>query len=67
MKLMRYYVKQGTLIGCVKKQENSDRNYFFNLCSAAFTMIFFTLGMGPQFISSKYYGKTAFFLSGTLG
>ena len=48
---------------------NSDRNScFFNLCSGAFTMIvFFTLGMAPQSISSQYYGKTAFFLSGTLG
>ena len=53
-----------------EERENSDRNsYFFNLCSAAFiTMIvFFTLGMVPQSISSQYYGKTAFFLSGTLG
>ena len=53
-----------------EERENSDRNsYFFNLCSAAFiTMIvFFTLGMVPQSISSHYYGKTAFFLSGTLG
>ena len=52
-----------------EERENSDRNsYFFNLCSAAFiTMIvFFTLGMVPQSISSQYYGKTAFFLSGTL-
>ena len=29
--------------------------------------LFFTLGMAPQSISSQYYGKTAFFLSGTLG
>ena len=71
MKLIRYYGKARNFnsIGCVKKRENSDRNsYFFNLCSAAFTMIvFFTLGMAPQSISNQYYGKTAFFLSGTLG
>ena len=70
MKLIRYYGKARNFnsIGCVKKRENSDRNsYFFNLCSAAFTMIvFFTLGMAPQSILSQYYGKTAFFLSGTL-
>ena len=71
MKLIRYYGKARNFnsIGCVKKRENSGRNsYFFNLCSAAFTMIvFFTLGMAPQSISNQYYGKTAFFLSGTLG
>ena len=70
MRLTRYYGKTRNFdsIGCVKKRENSDRNfYFFNLRSAAFTMIvFFTLGMVPQSISSQYYGKTAFFLSGTL-
>ena len=69
MKLIRYYGKARNFnsIGCVKKRENSDKNSFFNLCNAAFTMIFFTLGMAPQSISSQYYGKTAFFLSGTLG
>ena len=71
MKLIRYSSKARNFnsIGCVKKRENSDRNsYFFNLCSAAFTMIvFFTLGMAPQSISNQYYGETAFFLSGTLG
>ena len=71
MKLIRYYAKARNFnsIGCVKERENSDRNScFFNLCSGAFTMIvFFTLGMAPQSISSQYYGKTAFFLSGTLG
>ena len=68
MKLIRYYGKARNFnsIGCVKKRENSDKNSFFNLCNAAFTMIFFTLGMAPQSISSQYYGKTAFFLSGTL-
>ena len=69
MKLIRYYGKARNFnsIGCVKKRENSGRNsYFFNLCSAAFTMIVvFTLGMAPQSISSQYYGETAFFLSGT--
>ena len=52
-----------------EERQNSDRNsYFFNLCSAAFTLIvFFTLGMVLQSISSQYYGKTTFFLSGTLG
>ena len=67
MKLVRYYGKARNFnsIGCVKKRENSDKNSFFNLCNAAFTMIFFTLGMAPQSISSQYYGKTAFFLSGT--
>ena len=50
-----------------EEQENSGRSsYIFNLCSAAFTMIVF-LGMVPQSISSQHYGKTAFFLSGTLG
>ena len=71
MKLIRYFGKARKFnsIGCVKKRENSDRNsYFSNLCSAAFKMIvFFTLGMAPQSISSQYYEKTAFFLSGTLG
>ena len=69
MKLIRYYGKARNFnsIGCVKKRENSDKNSFFNLCNAAFTMIFFTLGMAPQSISSQYYGKTAFFLSGTFG
>ena len=69
MKLIRYYGKARNFnsVGCVKKRENSDKNSFFNLCNAAFTMIFFTLGMAPQSISSQYYGKTAFFLSGTLG
>ena len=71
MKLITYYGKARNFnsIGSVKKRENSERNfYFFNLCSAAFTMIvFFTLGMVPQSISSHNYGKTAFFLSGTLG
>ena len=70
MKLIRYYGKARNFnsIECVKKWENSDRNsYFFNFCSAAFTMIvFFTLGMAPKSILSQYYGKTAFFLSGTL-
>ena len=51
-------------IWCVKKRENSDRknSYFFNLCSAAFTMInFFTLVIAPQSISGQCfnYGKTA--------
>ena len=52
-----------------EERQNSDRNsYFFNLCSAAFTLIvFFTLGMVLQSILSQYYGKTTFFLSGTLG
>ena len=59
-------------MGCVKKRENSHRKiYFFNLGSAAFTMIvFFTLVIAPQSISSQHlnYGKkTAFFLSGTSG
>ena len=69
MKLIRYSGKARNFnsIGCVKKRENSDKNSFFNLCNAAFTMIFFTLGMAPQSISSQYYGKTAFFLSGSLG
>ena len=69
MKLIRYYGKARNFnsVGCVKKRENSDKNSFFNLCNAAFTMIFFTLGMAPQSISSQYYGKTAFFLSGTFG
>ena len=55
-------------MGCVKKRENSDRNfYFFSLCSANFTMIvFFSLGIAPQSISSQYYGKSAFFLCGSL-
>ena len=56
----------------MKKRENSDRknSYFFNLCSAAFTMIiFFTLVIAPQSISGQCfnYGKTALFLSGTFG
>ena len=71
MKLIRYYSKARNFnsIGCVKKRKNSDRNsYFFNLCSAAFTtIVFFSLGMAPQSILSQYYGKTAFFQSGTLG
>ena len=74
MKLIKYYGKSKNFnsigcVGCVKKQENSDRNpYFFNLCIATLTIIvFFTLGMASQSISSQYYGKTAFFLSGTLG
>ena len=71
MKLIRYYGKARNFnsIRCVKKRENSYRNsYFFNLCSAAFIMIVFcALGMAPQSISCQYYGKTAFFLSGTLG
>ena len=71
MKLITYYGKARNFnsIGSVKERENSDRNfYFFNLCSVAFTMIvFFTLGMVPQSISGHNYGKTAFFLSGTLG
>ena len=51
-------------IWCVKKRENSDRknSYFFNLCSAAFTMInFFTLVIAPQSISGQCfsYGQTA--------
>ena len=55
----------------MKRRENLDRKNsdFFNLCSAAFTMIiFFTLVIAPQFISGKCfnYGKTAFFLSETL-
>ena len=70
MKLIRYSGKARVFnsIGCVKKRENSDRNfYFFNLCSANFTMIvFFTLGIAPQSISSQYCWKTAFFLSGSL-
>ena len=70
MKLIRYYGKARNFnsIGCVKKRENSDRNfYFFNLCSANFTMIvFFSLGIAPQSILSQYHGKTAFFLSGSL-
>ena len=72
MKLIRYYGKARNFnsIGCVKKRENWDRNsHFFNLCSACSLtiIVFFTFGMAPQSISSKYYGKTAFFLSGTLG
>ena len=70
MKLTRYYAKARNFnsIGCVKERENLDRNScFFNLCSGAFTnIVFFTLGMAPQSILSQY-GKTAFFLSGTLG
>ena len=59
-------------IWCVKKRENSDRknSYFFNLCSAAFTMIiFFTLVIARQSISGQCfnYGRTAIYLSGTLG
>ena len=55
----------------VNKRENSDRKNsdFFNLCSAAFTMIiFFTLVITPESISGQCfnYGKTAFFLSETL-
>ena len=49
---------------CVwRKGKNSD---FFNLYSAAFTMIvFFTLVIAPQSLSCQCfnYGKTAFFLS----
>ena len=70
MKLIRYSGKPRNFnsIGCVKKQENSDRNlYFFNLCCANFTMIvFFSLDIAPQSTSSQYYGKTAFFVSGSL-
>ena len=53
---------------CVETR-NFDRNFcIFNLCRANFTMIvFFSLGIAPQSISSQYYGKTAFFLSGSLG
>ena len=65
-------VKERTLMWWVKKRENSDRknSYFFNLCSATFTMIIFsTLVIAPQSNSGKCfsYGKTAFFLSGTFG
>ena len=62
-------VKQGTLIQQVCEETGKFRHsYCFNLCSAVFTMIVsFTLGVAPQSISSQYYGKTAFFLSGTLG
>ena len=67
MKLIRYYGKARNFnsTGCVMKRENSDKSSFSNLNSAAFKMIFFTLGMAPQSISSQYYGKTAFFVSGT--
>ena len=52
---LRYYGKGRNFnsIGCVKKRENSDRknSYFFNLCSADFTMIvFFALVIAPQSI-----------------
>ena len=63
MKLIRYYGKARNFnsIGCVKKRENSDRNsYFFNLCSAAFTMIFFTLGMGPSIHFQPILWKNCF-------
>ena len=60
MKLIRYYGKGRNFdsIWCVKKRENSDRknSYFFNLCSAAFTIIvFFTLVIVPQSISSQCF------------
>ena len=70
MKLTRYYGKaiNSNSTGCVKNRKIQTETHIFNLCNAAFTMIvFFTLGMVPQSISSQYYGKTAFFLSGTLG
>ena len=71
MKLIRYYGKARKFnsIGCVKKTVKvTQKLLFLQFCSAAFTMIvFFTLGMAPQSISSQYYGKTAFFLSGTFG
>ena len=71
MKLIRYYGKARKFnsIGCVKKTVKlTQKLLFLQFCSAAFTMIvFFTLGMAPQSILSQYYGKTAFFLSGTLG
>ena len=53
---------------CVEMR-NFDRNfYIYNLCRANFTMIvFFSLGIAPQSISSQYYWKTAFFLNGSLG
>ena len=57
---LRYYGKGRNFnsIGCVKKRENSDRknSYFFNLCSADFTMIvFFALVIAPQSISSQCF------------
>ena len=63
MKLIRYYGKARNFnsIGCVKKRENSDRNsYFFNLCSAAFTMIFFTLSVGPSIHFQQILWKNCF-------
>ena len=59
--------RNGKILNSYFDRKNS---YFFNLCSAAFTMIiFFTLVIAPQSISGQCfnYGKTAFFLSGTLG
>ena len=54
---------------CVKKRENSDRknSYFCDFSSAAFT-IFFALFIAQSISGQSFnFGKTGFFLSGTLG